>query len=176
MSGSPDREPGAVETAPAGEAARIVRPPNVLLAKAQQGGGKKLDELALKRAHMAILQARDSFLEVAEKDIARLAEATATLRPDDPDQGAGLHDIGLIAHEIRSFGSTHGYPLLTIIGTSLQKFVDQMDRVGRIQIEIVEHHIAAMRNVVRERIDGNGGELGAALTTTLRQVVSKYGG
>ena len=154
--------------------ALIVRQPNVLLEKALAGGGRKLDEDALLRAHAAILKARETFLTVAEKDIERLGAAAAAVPADSAAVAAALQEVADIAHEIRNFGSTHGFPLLTTFGTSLYDFVNGQTLIDTVQREIIEHHVSAMRNVVRQRIDGNGGELGADLTAGLRAAVAKF--
>lgn len=164
----------ALPTLPGDAEAVIVRQPNVLLEKALAGGGRKLDDDALLRAHASILKARETFLTVAEKDIDRLGAAAAALPADGAAVAVALQDVADIAHEIRNFGSTHGFPLLTTFGTSLYDFVTGQTRIDAVQHEIIEHHVSAMRNVVRERIDGNGGGLGADLTAGLRAAVAKF--
>jgi len=138
------------------------------------GAARKPDDNALLHAHAAILKAREAFLAVAEKDIERLAAAARALSDDTADAGAGLREIGEIAREIRDFGTPHGFPLLSTFGASLQKFVEGGRPVDAVRRAIVAHHVAAMRNVVRDRIDGNGGGMGADLTQGLRAVVAKF--
>lgn len=129
-------------------------------------------------------------LEEAEKALNKMAE-------DYPDWVSGLivklqeqhgrcvdtpekrheffEEINHIAHDMKGQGGTFGYPLITDFADSLYGFT--IKRPGEItdnQIELVKSHVDAMRAVIRGRVKGDGGEIGAKLTESLNEAIAKY--
>lgn len=130
-------------------------------------------------------------LEAAEKALNKMSE-------DYPDWVSGLivklqeqhgrcvdtpekrheffEEINHIAHDMKGQGGTFGYPLITQFSDSLYGFTTK--RPGEIsdnQIELVKSHIDSMRAVIRGRVSGDGGEIGAKLSESLEEAIAKYG-
>ena len=73
-------------------------------------------------------------------------------------------------------GGTFGYQLITDFAEGLYNFTSTGAGLSDSHVEIIKAHIDAMRVVIRERIDGDGGEIGSELKKGLEASVAKYGG
>ncbi|MFZ5609125.1 MAG: hypothetical protein ACOY99_05910 [Pseudomonadota bacterium] len=82
--------------------------------------------------------------------------------------------IAGIAHDMKGQGGTFGYPLITEFASSLYDFANLRGQYSDNQVEIIKAHIDAMRAVIRERVSGDGGELGAQLAQSLKASIEKY--
>ncbi len=79
-----------------------------------------------------------------------------------------------IAHDMKGQGGTFGYPLVTSFADSLYNFTKSRDDVTDNQIELIKAHVDAMRAVIRGRVSGDGGEIGAQLNKSLNEAITKY--
>lgn len=86
----------------------------------------------------AFRDARDKSAAARQKDIVRMFD---------------------IAHEIRGQGGTFGFPLISVVGDSLCKFLDGRRTLSPAALEVVELHILAMKAVFRQGLKGDGGTL-----------------
>ncbi len=99
-------------------------------------------------------------------DASRKAEG----RKDDFEQ------INLLAHELRGQGGTFGYPLITTFAKMLYDATYAGCAENDNAVEIVKAHIDAMRAVLREKVSGDGGEIGRTLLASLREAIEKRPG
>ena len=84
-----------------------------------------------------------------------------------------FEEINLLGHELRGQGGTFGYPLITIFGKMLFDVTGEGCAQDDNAVEIVKAHIDAMRAVIREKISGDGGQVGRALLKSLEAVIEK---
>lgn len=83
--------------------------------------------------------------------------------------------INHIAHDMKGQGGTFGYPLITKFSDSLYGFtVKRPGEINDNQIELVKSHVDAMRAVIRGRVAGDGGAIGAELSDSLDVAIAKY--
>jgi len=59
-----------------------------------------------------------------------------------------------MAHEIRGQGGSFGFPLVSVIGDSLCKFLDGRARLAGAELEVIKVHILAMKAVFRQDLKG----------------------
>jgi len=74
------------------------------------------------------------------------------------DTVAGSADVERmfdIAHEVRGQGGTFGYPLISSIGDSLCKYLEQRKSLSPIELEVIKIHILAMKAVFRQSLKGD---------------------
>ncbi|MCB2106547.1 MAG: hypothetical protein KDE14_02545, partial [Rhodobacteraceae bacterium] len=76
----------------------------------------------------------------------------------------------------RGQGGTFGYPLITVFAKSLYDVTKPPCPHDDAMLEIVKAHIDTMRAVIREKIEGDGGEIGQQLFKMLKVAIGKYGG
>jgi hypothetical protein len=92
-----------------------------------------------------------------------------------PDQRAKpFREINAIAYEMKGQGGTFGYPLITTFGKSLYDFTEGAAKRNDNHLEIVKAHIDAMKAVVSERIEGDGGEVENLLQEALGKAIDKH--
>ncbi len=94
-----------------------------------------------------------------------------------PEEGNAKHvaNINRIAHELRGQSGTFDYQLITAFGKSLYKTTLDSDMdITEDRLKLVEAHIDAIRTVFRNRIQGDGGQVGKALLHEIEQAVMKY--
>lgn len=93
-------------------------------------------------------------------------------------QGSGrrkkhFDEIHLVALELRGQGGTFGYPLVSVFAKMLFDLTGEGCREDDNAVEIVKAHIDAMRAVLRERIAGDGGQVGRELLKSLQAGVDR---
>ncbi len=154
---------------------RYVDPPNLLRHKtgAGPGGEAKINEAALVAAGAVITERASDYPERAAEDIALLAKEHAKARKDPTTRVEQIAKIGKLVHDIRSEGSTFGFPLITKVGTSLYDFC-QYAQASDAQIEVIGAHVDALRVIIGQKIEGDGGEIGAELLNELRLASDKF--
>jgi hypothetical protein len=84
--------------------------------------------------------------------------------------------INDIAHDMRGQGGTFGYPLVTMVSKSLHLFTGRNPGTTDNHVEIIKAHIDTMHVVIRERIEGDGGQVGSELMEALDQGIRKLSG
>ena len=90
--------------------------------------------------------------------------------------GRGRHfgEIHTLALELRGQGGTFGYPLISTIGKMLFDITVDGCREDDNAVEMVKCHIDAMRAILREKISGEGGEVGQAVLKGLTDSIEKF--
>ena len=88
------------------------------------------------------------------------------------DRRKQFEEINLLAHELRGQGGTFGYPLVTTFAKMLYDFTGPEGRQEDSAVEIVKAHVDALRVVIREKISGNGGQIGKELLNSLNDAVA----
>ena len=84
-----------------------------------------------------------------------------------------LEEINLLAHELRGQGGTFGYPLVTLIAKMLFDATGAGCPEDDDAIEIVKAHIDALRAVIRDKVAGDGGEVGNELMASLQSAIER---
>lgn len=155
----------------------FIQPPNTLKDKVKvTEGGVDLD--ALEKAEALIAGLQDSYLEWVEGDLERLqtfyGEAEGL---DGAERRAKLGDLFSVAHDVKGQGGSFNYHLMTAIGNKLCRFIEKLPAdIGRGHMEVVKVHIDAMRLVIAQRMEGEGGRAGENLMRGLEAVIAKVSG
>jgi hypothetical protein len=85
-----------------------------------------------------------------------------------------FHRANQLAHELKGQGGTFGYPLITTFGKSLYDLTTGSCGTSDNHVEILKAHIDAMQAVVKGRVKGEGGAIGAELAKSLESAIAKY--
>ncbi len=134
-----------------------------------------LPDSILAAAEQSLKREADGFLDWAKDYLDRLSRQVAEAKMVSGERGPQFEEINLIGHELRGQGGTFGYPLITLFGKSLYDVTKAPCRQDDANLEIVKAHIDTMRAVLREKIAGDGGEIGPALYKALKQAIAKFG-
>lgn len=126
---------------------------------------------AVANAEAAVAGLSEQYIGWVNDDLKRLDAAIAAAADGkDAGQWRAVYDV---AHDIKGQGSTFGYQLVTDIGQLLCRYVDGASKRGTIEQEIIAAHVAALRTVVDNRIQGQAGEIGAEILDALRSAAAK---
>lgn len=124
-------------------------------------------------ADAALAQMAESYTEWVMGDLAKLDSAFAKAKAE----GQGdLGEVFRIVHDMKGQGATFGYQLVTDIGQALCRFIEGTDMTGETALDVVEAHIKALRVVVAQKMEGEGGEVGQTLVAGLAAAASKVTG
>lgn len=140
------------------------------------GAASAVSPEALALAQSQFEQMAEDYPDWVQAILVKLYELHARC-VDTPDARSGqFEQIQRIAHDLKGQGGTFGYPLITTFASSLNRFTAKRARIADHDVEIIKAHIDAMRAVIRERVKGDGGEIGLALARGLEAVISRYKG
>ena len=131
------------------------------------------DPALLARAEAAAEGTRDAFFEAADEDMDKLLNACRLAENEPQTRAAHLKSVQMTAHEIKGYGSNIGYKLLTLFADSLSNFLLQTTAEENRRVSIARVHVDAMRLVFYQKMTGDGGDAGEALTLGLRKAVAK---
>ena len=156
-----------------GGAFSFVEPPDFLKNKVVKGRGVDLSTVE-ERAEALVASLKVEYLERVQEQLDRM-ERLIRSACDEADAGCGmtLEALSRISHEIKGQAGTFGFDLITTIGTSLCDYVEEVEKPGADDVTVVEIHVNAMRVVVAENIQGDGGKMGRQLLAGMRAMVTK---
>jgi CheY-like chemotaxis protein len=136
----------------------------------------KIDVEVLRKVEEKIQEMSGDYSNWVADEIKSISEALGKLR----EPGANLRQlIGRInrgAHEMRGQGGIFGYPLITEFSKSLFLTTSKhYQTLSDNEFELLKAHIDAIKVVIAERVEGDGGETGRALLDGLQAAIKKYG-
>ncbi len=153
---------------------QVITPPNTLKSKVKIGGPGAVDPEVLERAESVIANLADNYLEWVQEDFEKITEAFEELKKQGDDSAEVLERIFQVAHDMKGQGGSFGYHLITIVGDKLCRFIEGMeDDLGITDVEVIGLHIDAMRVIIAQRIEGDGGPVGEKLLKGLDMVTAK---
>lgn len=168
--------------ADAGKAAvkvRLYRFRNVLKDKTAGAGGPPgealvIDPKALEKANAALEKMSEDYPDWVAKIVIDLREHLMRCIDTSNDRLKHYAKIREIAHEMKGQGGTFGYPLITTFAASLVDCVGPKSGTTDSHVEIIKSHVDSMSAVIKDRVKGNGGEIGKALTIGLKNAIEKH--
>jgi len=108
-------------------------------------------------------------------EIRKLDEALQKLREPGANLRVLIARINRGAHEMRGQGGIFGYPLITEFSKSLFLSTNrQYNSISDNEYELLKAHIDAIKVVIAERVEGDGGETGRALLAGIQAAIKKY--
>jgi len=138
----------------------------------------EFDPQVIRAAEARIQALVGDYAAWVQKYFESMGESLAGLTPSQvPNRANRGHIINInkIAHELHDQGGTFDYQLITEFGLSLYRATDDPDmEISENTLSLIEAHIDAMRTVFKNRIQGNGGEVGAQLLDEIKRAVEKY--
>lgn len=162
----------------ASDGPEIIEPPKKLKDKVSVGGPDAVDAATLERAEQAIAGMTDSYLEWVANDLAKLAVAVEHLLSDPKaaDRDERMQKVFFLVHDMKGQGGSFNYRLITVIGDGLCRAIEKMDGSHvSAENEVVKVHVDALKLVIAQRMEGDGGAAGEALVAGLRSVAAKIG-
>ena len=128
----------------------------------------------LEEAEADLERAALDFTEWAGKYLAKLSKLCERALEQEPGMRRRyFNEINLLAHELRGQGGTFGYPLISVFGRRLYEVTGPECRENDSAVEVVKAHVDAMRAVLREKVAGDGGQIGRELLKSLDAAIEK---
>lgn len=115
----------------------------------------------------------DMFIEWIGETIGQLREQVRIAESPGADHNACLKAQKKLAFEVAGLGGTFGYPLLTVIGTSLVDLVNEREQFTPLLLSTLVVHADALSLVYNKRLKDDGGEAGAMLVANLAKAVER---
>ncbi len=136
------------------------------------------DPLIIDAAQERIQRLVGDYADWAKRYITSMSDSLSSLEIGGwPEDGNAKHvaTINRIAHELRGQSGTFDYQLVTSFGKSLyQATMDPEMKITEARLKLVGAHIDAIRNVFRNRITGDGGQVGKALLREIENAAQRY--
>lgn len=136
----------------------------------------EFDEDVLSEAQMALNDMSEEYPDWVMTIIDELFEFHRRCVDDEIGRKGYFERINAIAHDMKGQGGTFGYQLITDLAEGLYGFTATGSGLSDSHVEIIKAHIDAMRVVIRERIEGDGGQIGAEIKKGLELSVQKFKG
>ncbi len=153
------------------------RLPNRLREKIAGIGGApvRIAPELLQQAEQQLDRMENDYADWVRGSMRTLAQAhRRAVDEEHPRKRAALvATVNKVAHDLRGQGSTFGYPLITVFGRSLYECTDGVSDVTDSLLDFIKSHVDGINAVLRDRIKGNGGEIGEALVKSLEEAREK---
>ncbi len=157
---------------------QYITPPNDVRKKQKLAGvTMNLDPTWVDAAERTIAAAKFDYIEAAQEDMLRLAQAYEKAIKDPANRVAHMQELYAVVQSIKGQGTSFGYPLMTAVGTQLARFIEDCgENLTDAQMEAVKVHQEALRLVMQQKMEGDGGPIGQKLVGGLALVIKKIKG
>jgi hypothetical protein len=160
-----------VETIVNGKSAEIIRVPNTL--KAKLGGRFSIDPNAIARAEAALKGLSDQFGDWMQDELNKLDASRAGVTGGQltADTANALYTR---AHDLKGLGTTYGFPLVSRLGASMCRLLDEPSTRASAPLFLVDAHINAIKAAVRDEVRDCDHPVGRTLVAELEGRVDAY--
>ena len=146
--------------------------PNALARKARFDPA--LDtEAMFARAEQALLELKADYFGVVDPEAEKLSRICRKVRTDPAAFESALAELHAASFELKGQAGTFGYTIITDIGESLCRFISKIESPEADRLDVLQVHVDALRLVIRERMQGDGGKPGRQLLTSLQVAIDK---
>jgi len=153
------------------KSSKVSSPPN--LKNKVRLFGNVVDAKVLKKAQKVIDDRKDDFILWANEDLDRLFKCLEILKKGGGDKKSVLDRAFKSAYQITCRGGAFGYDLITRIGDHLCKVILALDDVSSSDIKAMQVHVDAMKVIIVQNLEGDGGAIGEEVIKGLDDVLMK---
>ncbi len=151
----------------------IVPPHKLKKAIAHAQGAAQIDMSAVARAEAALEELKDEFGEWMNEECRRIDAARRMIRSKGLNRST-IDTLFMPAHDIKGGAATLGFPLAERLATSLCRLLKHSPEPARIPLALVEHHVDAIRALVREDVKDARNPYGLELSERLSIMVETF--
>ena len=94
---------------------------------------------------------------------------------DEGVNAGTMETLYLRAHDLKGLGTTYEFPLITRIGASLCRLIDDKDKRLTVSMALVDAHIDGIKAAVRDDIKTDEHPVGRVLIEELERKVAAAG-
>ncbi|MCI3133782.1 Hpt domain-containing protein [Phenylobacterium aquaticum] len=152
---------------------QVIQVPNTLKLKV---GGRfgALDPSAIAKAEAALKSLSGNFTQWLQDEVVKLENARQRVKAEGMTAET-MEFLYLRAHDLKGLGTTYEYPLITRIGASLCKLIDDKDKRLTAPMALIDAHIDGIRAAVRDEVKTDDHPVGRVLITELERMVTEMG-
>ncbi|HQP19299.1 MAG TPA: Hpt domain-containing protein, partial [Phenylobacterium sp.] len=110
-----------------------------------------LDPAAIAKAEAALKSLSGNFGQWLQDEVTKLETARARVKTEGVTPET-MEFLYLRAHDLKGLGTTYEFPLVTRIGASLCKLIDDKDKRLSASMALIDAHIDGIRAAVRDGI------------------------
>ncbi|WP_135077308.1 hemerythrin family protein [Terasakiella sp. SH-1] len=136
-----------------------------------------VDNQILVKANKALLSQSGHFISLCEKLVAQLNEVISTLVVNPVTLGQQLPSIQHKTYDLKAQGDCYNYPLLSIVGDQLDRFLDQITAPQAQpihRVRILKAFSNSIQLILTHKLIGKGGDLGTRLLERLHKLLHDY--
>ena len=147
----------------------VIQPPSLRLKVGGRFGA--IDPSAIAKAEAALKSLSGNFAQWLSEEVIKL-DAARQLVHDDGVTAETMETLYLRAHDLKGLGTTYEFPLITRIGASLCRLIDDKDKRLSVSLPLVDAHIDAIKAAVRDSIKTDDHPVGRILIEELERKVA----
>ena len=151
----------------------IVPPHKLKKAVTHLRGPAQIDMSAIDRAEAALAELKSEFSGWMNSECERLDAARRIVREQGMNRGTA-DALFMPAHDIKGGAATLGFPLAERLATSLCRLLKHAPQPGKIPMKLVDHHVDAVRALVRENISDALNPYGLEISNRLSILVETF--
>ncbi|KQW66506.1 histidine phosphotransferase [Phenylobacterium sp. Root77] len=146
-----------------------MQPPSLRLKVGGRFGA--IDPSAIAKAEAALKSLSGNFAQWLSEEVVKLDASRARVR-DEGVSAETMETLYLRAHDLKGLGTTYEFPLITRIGASLCRLIDDKDKRLTVSLALVDAHIDAIKAAVRDDIKTDDHPVGRILIEELERKVA----
>ncbi len=151
----------------------LIIAPGSLRDKVKVTGSGPVDTAPIERAERALEQLSVAFDGWLKEEVDALTNAREVVR------SKGLYEetrkeLHRAAHDLKGQGETYGYPLITSVCSTLCKLLESALEPDLIPLDIIDHHVDAVRNMMKMKIKTRDHAQSVAVSNKLYDVVIEF--
>ena len=147
----------------------VIQPPSLRLKVGGRFGA--IDPSAIAKAEAALKSLSGNFAQWLSEEVVKLDAARQRVR-DEGVAAETMETLYLRAHDLKGLGTTYEFPLITRIGASLCRLIDDKDKRLSVSLPLVDAHIDAIKAAVRDSIKTDEHPVGRILIEELERKVA----
>ena len=150
----------------------VTQPPSLRLKLGGRFGA--IDPSAIAKAEAALKSLSGNFAQWLSDEVVKLDAARQRVR-DEGVNAETMETLYLRAHDLKGLGTTYEFPLITRIGASLCRLIDDKDKRLTVSMALVDAHIDGIKAAVRDDIKTDEHPVGRVLIEELERKVAAAG-
>ena len=150
----------------------VIQPPSLRLKVGGRFGA--IDPSAIAKAEAALKSLSGNFAQWLNDEVVKLDAARQRVR-DEGVTAETMETLYLRAHDLKGLGTTYEFPLITRIGASLCRLIDDKDKRLTVSMALVDAHIDGIKAAVRDDIKTDEHPVGRVLIEELERKVAAAG-
>jgi len=151
----------------------LVIAPGSLRDKVKVTGSGPVDTGPIERAERALEQLSVAFDSWLKEEVGALTKARDAVREQGMSEET-RKELHRAAHDLKGQGETYGYPLITSVCSTLCKLLESALKPDLIPLDIIDHHVDAVRNMMNMKIKTNDHPQSVAVSNKLYDVVIEF--